>query len=103
MKLATLKDGSRDGTLIVVSRDLKHAIKADDIADMTFEFPRLIAHAARTRLRPAGGYSWSTGEWCAAYSAENLFQTKVCLPSYSHRSACCKIHFATDPKRCFYP
>jgi len=33
MKLATLKDETRDGTLIVVSRDLKHAIKADD---MTF-------------------------------------------------------------------
>ena len=32
MKLATLKDGTRDGTLIVVSRDLAHAIKADDIA-----------------------------------------------------------------------
>jgi fumarylacetoacetate (FAA) hydrolase len=32
MKLATLKDGTRDGTLIVASRDLKHAIKADDIA-----------------------------------------------------------------------
>ena len=32
MKLATLKDNTRDGTLIVVSRDLKHAIKADDIA-----------------------------------------------------------------------
>ena len=32
MKLATLKDGTRDGTLIVVSRDLRHAIKADDIA-----------------------------------------------------------------------
>jgi fumarylacetoacetate (FAA) hydrolase len=32
MKLATLKDGTRDGTLIVVARDLKHAIKADDIA-----------------------------------------------------------------------
>jgi fumarylacetoacetate (FAA) hydrolase len=32
MKLATLKDGTRDGTLLVVSRDLKHAIKADDIA-----------------------------------------------------------------------
>ena len=31
MKLATLKDGTRDGTLIVVARDLKHAIKADDI------------------------------------------------------------------------
>jgi fumarylacetoacetate (FAA) hydrolase len=32
MKLATLKDGTRDGTLIVVSRDLKRAVKADDIA-----------------------------------------------------------------------
>jgi fumarylacetoacetate (FAA) hydrolase len=32
MKLATLKDGTRDGTLLLVSRDLKHAIKADDIA-----------------------------------------------------------------------
>ncbi len=32
MKLATLKDGTRDGTLIVVSCDLKRAVKADDIA-----------------------------------------------------------------------
>jgi fumarylacetoacetate (FAA) hydrolase len=32
MKLATLKDGSRDGALIVVSRDLKTAHMADDIA-----------------------------------------------------------------------
>jgi len=32
MKLATLKDGTRDGCLIVVSRDLKHALKADHIA-----------------------------------------------------------------------
>jgi fumarylacetoacetate (FAA) hydrolase len=32
MKLATLKDGTRDGTLILVSRDLRHALKADDIA-----------------------------------------------------------------------
>jgi len=32
MKLATLKDGSRDGTLLVVSRDLKRALKADHIA-----------------------------------------------------------------------
>ncbi len=50
MKLATLKDGTRDGTLIVVSRDLKHAIKADDIAptlqaaldDWTYAAPQLI-------------------------------------------------------------
>jgi len=32
MKLATLKDETRDGTLIVVSRDLAHAIEADEIA-----------------------------------------------------------------------
>jgi fumarylacetoacetate (FAA) hydrolase len=32
MKLASLKEGGRDGTLIVVSRDLAHAVKADGIA-----------------------------------------------------------------------
>lgn len=32
MKLGSLKEGGRDGTLIVVSRDLKQAVKADAIA-----------------------------------------------------------------------
>ena len=32
MKLATLRDGTRDGTLLVVSKDLKRAVKADHIA-----------------------------------------------------------------------
>jgi fumarylacetoacetate (FAA) hydrolase len=32
MKLATLKDGTRDGALLVVARDLKHAVPADHIA-----------------------------------------------------------------------
>jgi len=32
MKLATLKEGGRDGTLIVVSRDLAHGVRATDIA-----------------------------------------------------------------------
>ncbi|MEK7833120.1 MAG: fumarylacetoacetate hydrolase family protein [Acidobacteriota bacterium] len=32
MKLATLKDGTRDGNLIIVSRDLAHAVKASGIA-----------------------------------------------------------------------
>ncbi len=32
MKLATLKQGGRDGTLIVVSRDLHRAVRADGIA-----------------------------------------------------------------------
>ena len=32
MKLATLNDGSRDGSLVVVSRDLSRCIAATDIA-----------------------------------------------------------------------
>ncbi|WLI04524.1 fumarylacetoacetate hydrolase family protein [Pseudomonas sp. FP597] len=32
MKLATLADGSRDGRLLIVSRDLKRAVEAPDIA-----------------------------------------------------------------------
>src|SRR5258708_37481072 len=32
VKLATLKDGGRDGTLVVVSRDLRRAVKVPDIA-----------------------------------------------------------------------
>jgi fumarylacetoacetate (FAA) hydrolase len=32
MKLGTLRDGSRDGCLLVVSRDLKHAVRATGIA-----------------------------------------------------------------------
>ena len=50
MKLATLKDGTRDGQLAVVSRDLKAAAMADDIAptlqraldDWQFMAPQLI-------------------------------------------------------------
>ncbi len=33
MKLGSLKEGGRDGTLIVVSRDLKRAVKATGVAD----------------------------------------------------------------------
>ena len=32
MKLGSLKDGGRDGTLVVVSRDLKHAVRATGVA-----------------------------------------------------------------------
>ncbi|MEP6655897.1 MAG: hypothetical protein ABJC33_01595, partial [Betaproteobacteria bacterium] len=32
MKLATLRDGTPDGTLLVVSRDLQRAVRADGIA-----------------------------------------------------------------------
>lgn len=49
MKLATLRDGTRDGTLLVVSKDLKRAVKADHIAptlqdaldDWNYVFPFL--------------------------------------------------------------
>ena len=49
MKLATLRDGTRDGTLLVVSRDLKRAVKADHIVptlqgaldDWDYAFPLL--------------------------------------------------------------
>jgi fumarylacetoacetate (FAA) hydrolase len=51
MKLATLKDGTRDGQLLVVSRDLRHAAIADAIAptlqrvldDWNFHAPQLQA------------------------------------------------------------
>jgi len=33
MKLASLKDGSRDGRLVVVSRDLERCVSADHVAD----------------------------------------------------------------------
>lgn len=62
MKLATLKDGSRDGQLVVVSRDLKTAHYATDIAgklqtaldDWNFYAPQLqdlydALNAARAR------------------------------------------------------
>ena len=32
MKLGTIRDGSRDGILVVVSRDLKKAVRAEGIA-----------------------------------------------------------------------
>jgi fumarylacetoacetate (FAA) hydrolase len=49
MKLATLKDGTRDGQLLVVSRDMRHAAIADAIAptlqrvldDWNFHAPQL--------------------------------------------------------------
>ena len=62
MKLATLKDETRDGTLIVVSRDLKHAIKADDIAptlqaaldDWDYISPQLIDRYDALNHAPGG-------------------------------------------------
>ena len=31
MKLATFRDGTRDGSLLVVSRDLSHAVRAESV------------------------------------------------------------------------
>lgn len=55
MKLATLKDGTRDGQLIVVSRDLRTAVIPDGIVstlqraldDWTFYAPQLLTSTKR--------------------------------------------------------
>ena len=62
MKLATLKDGTRDGTLIVVSRDLRHAHKADHVAptlqaaldDWGYCAPQLESLYHALNAKPAG-------------------------------------------------
>ena len=62
MKLATLKDGTRDGTLIVVARDLRHAHKADHVAptlqaaldDWSYCAPQLGELYRELNEKPAG-------------------------------------------------
>lgn len=62
MKLGSLKEGGRDGTLIVVSRDLSHAVRADGIAptlqraleDWSQAAPRLNAVSERLNAAVAG-------------------------------------------------
>lgn len=63
MKLGSLKEGGRDGTLIVVSRDLTHAVRADAIAptlqraleDWSNAAPRLNALAEALNAGRADG------------------------------------------------
>ncbi|MCQ4166991.1 fumarylacetoacetate hydrolase family protein [Tahibacter harae] len=63
MKLASLKEGGRDGTLIVVSRDLSHALRADGIAptlqraleDWSTLAPRLNALSEQLNAAVAAG------------------------------------------------
>ena len=63
MKLGSLKEGGRDGTLIVVSRDLSHAVRADGIAatlqraleDWSSAAPRLNALSERLNAAVAAG------------------------------------------------
>ena len=60
MKLGSLKEGGRDGTLVVVSRDLKRAVRATAVAptlqqaldDWSSAAPRL--SRSRARARPSG-------------------------------------------------
>ena len=63
MKLASLKDGGRDGTLVVVSRDLQRAVRATGIAstlqaaldDWSSAAPRLNALSAELDAGTAAG------------------------------------------------
>lgn len=63
MKLGSLKEGGRDGTLIVVSRDLSRAVRAGDIAptlqraleDWSQAAPRLNALAEALEAGQADG------------------------------------------------
>ncbi|HEU4663952.1 MAG TPA: fumarylacetoacetate hydrolase family protein [Dokdonella sp.] len=63
MKLASLKEGGRDGTLVVVSRDLSRAVRASAIAptlqaaldDWSNAAPRLNALAAELEAGKAAG------------------------------------------------
>ena len=63
MKLGSLKEGGRDGTLVVVSRDLSRAVKADGIAptlqaaldDWSNAAPRLNALSDKLNAGAAAG------------------------------------------------
>jgi fumarylacetoacetate (FAA) hydrolase len=63
MKLASLKEGGRDGTLIVVDKDIRRAVRASDIApslqkaieDWAAVSPRLAALAEKLRDDKAPG------------------------------------------------
>ncbi len=63
MKLASLKEGGRDGTLVVVSRDLARAVRADGIAatlqgaldDWSRCAPRLVELAGRLEAGTVDG------------------------------------------------
>lgn len=74
MKLASLKEGGRDGTLIVVDRDLKRAVRATDIVptmqkaieDWSNVSPRLADLAGQLRDGKArGSFELETGALAA--------------------------------------
>ena len=60
MKLATLKTGGRDGSLIVVSRNLEHYVPATDIAS-TLQLALDDWHQAAPRLKRLVSWQRYTG------------------------------------------
>ncbi|MEL7886765.1 hypothetical protein AAG739_23780 [Serratia marcescens] len=57
MKLGSLKEGGRDGTLIVVSRDLRHGVRATGIAATLQQALEDWSHM------PAPGSAQPCGSW----------------------------------------
>jgi fumarylacetoacetate (FAA) hydrolase len=51
MKLATFRDGTRDGSLMVVSRDLTHAVRAESVVAGLCTLQQLIDDWATTQLK----------------------------------------------------
>ena len=64
MKLGTLKDGTRDGRLVVVSRDLAHAVAAGPIRTLQQALEDWAAAAPQLAQ-----LDWLAGEWTGG--AEN--------------------------------
>jgi fumarylacetoacetate (FAA) hydrolase len=73
MKVATLKDGSRDGRLVVVSRDLSRAVDASDVAPSllaaieTWQTAEPALHQRSEQLE-SGALAGEPFESCAAHA-----------------------------------
>jgi len=73
VKLASLREGGRDGTLVVVSRDLRRAVRVPEVAatlqgaldDWAAAAPRLVARAAALEAGEQGSFGFDAAA-CAA-------------------------------------
>ncbi len=72
MKLGSLKEGGRDGTLVVVSRDLSRAVKATGIAPT---LQRALEDWSNTAPRLAGVYEALEGSDAKTINGEPVFAT----------------------------